>query len=94
MPSAPSVPPSVAIWQLQSWLATQPSLIAGHTGTMLSDANAVAAAAGPPVSLWWQALSAQALRSDPGVANFAAQIGLTTSAQVDAMFIGAAAVVL
>lgn len=85
-------PDSVAIWQLQSWLHTQPGAAAGQT--LLDQANAVATAAGPPVSLWWTALATQVSRTDPGLATFGAQLGLTTQAQIDAAFVAAASITL
>lgn len=81
--------PPVSLWQLQSWLHTQASRI-GSGKTMLDDANAVAAAAGPPVSIWWGALSSGINPQSSQLAAFAAQIGLTTPAQVQAALTAAA----
>ena len=83
---SPSPPDELPLWQLQAWLASQ---------GLLTRANAIAAASPPPVPQWWSAGGALTIhRNTPGTIAFAAQLGLTTQAQIDAAFLAASAISL
>ena len=85
-PPPPQPPDELPLWQLQAYLATQGKLVA---------ANAIAAASPPPVPQWWAAGGALTInRTAPGTITFAAQLGLTTQAQIDAVFLAASAITL
>ena len=88
-PPAPTVPANVALWQAKAIMAQTP--VAGGTGTLLDPVNTWIAASNDVVlqSFWRDAASID--RASPTLAKLAKNFSLT-DAQVDQMFVTAAAI--
>jgi hypothetical protein len=84
------VPQTVPLWQAKAVLATMPKVNAGPT--LLDDATAIANASGGAVLIFWE-YAPSVNRSDALMESLASQLSLT-SANLDALFIAAANVVL
>jgi hypothetical protein len=89
-PPAAVVPPVVPMWKAKGALSKAPPV---HTGaTLLDDANAVVTEGNGVAAIYWE-YATELHRSDPEVAKIAALLGLT-DAQVDALFVTAAALTI
>lgn len=82
-----TVPVSVEKWQIQVVLAQRP----GKSGTLLDDANALAAQVGGVAAIAWNGAS-EITRISPLMNQMAPTLGLS-QADIDAIFIAAASVI-
>ena len=88
----PVVPDSVDMWRARVALSRQPPIAGSSNATLLGDADTAVTAAGGEIAIFWEKATVLS-RSNTNVAAIATALGLT-NAQIDSLFITAAAVSL